>query len=83
MLLKSIPQRFWDKSRTIFQQMGNGASSSGVKGGGIPTLYIYGLSAPARAAWMTAKAAEIPVHLKYIDLFKGEHKTPEFAKVTN
>jgi hypothetical protein len=62
--------------------MGNGASNSGVKGSGIPTLYIYGLSAPARAAWVTAKAAEIPIHLKYIDLFKGEHKTPEFAKVS-
>lgn len=61
--------------------MGNGASSSGVKRKRVPTLYIYGLSAPARAAWMTAKAAEIPVRLKYIDLFKGEHKTPEFAKV--
>lgn len=61
--------------------MGNGASSSGVKRKRVPTLYIYGLSAPARAAWMTAKAAEIPVRLKYIDLFKGEHKTPEFAKI--
>ncbi|CAG2239944.1 GST [Mytilus edulis] len=48
---------------------------------GTPTLYIHGLSAPARAAWMTTKAAEIPVHLKYVDPFKGEHKTPEFAKI--
>jgi hypothetical protein len=59
--------------------MGNGPSAVGAKG--TPTLYIHGLSAPARAAWMTTKAAEIPVHLKYIDPFKGEHKTPDFAKV--
>lgn len=60
--------------------MGNGQSGGG-SAKGTPTLYIHGLSAPARAAWMTTKAAEIPVHLKYIDPFKGEHKTPEFAKV--
>lgn len=44
-------------------------------------LYIHGLSAPSRAVWMTAKAANIPVTIRYLDLFKGEHKTPEFAKV--
>lgn len=44
-------------------------------------LYIHGLSAPSRAVWMTAKAADIPVTVRYLDLFKGEHKTPEFAKI--
>ncbi|KAK3578004.1 hypothetical protein CHS0354_037386 [Potamilus streckersoni] len=45
------------------------------------TLYIHALSAPSRAVWMTAKAADIPVQIRHIDLFKGEHKTPEFAKI--
>ena len=45
-------------------------------------LYIHGLSAPSRAVWMTAKAADIPVTVRYLDLFKGEHKTAEFAKVS-
>ena len=45
-------------------------------------LYLHGLSAPSRAVWMTAKAADIPVTVRYLDLFKGEHKTAEFAKVS-
>ncbi|KAH3866124.1 hypothetical protein DPMN_029178 [Dreissena polymorpha] len=35
----------------------------------------------SRAVWMAAKAANIPVTIRYLDLFKGEHKTTEFAKV--
>jgi glutathione S-transferase len=63
--------------------MGSGASAAAVGDGRAPTLYIYGLSAPSRAAWMTARAANIPINIKYLDLFKGEHKAPEFQKVYN
>ncbi|KAL5019089.1 hypothetical protein ScPMuIL_004811 [Solemya velum] len=59
--------------------MGSGSSAPSV--GKAPTLYLYALSAPSRAVWMTAKAADIPVNIKYVDLFKGEHKTTEFAKI--
>ena len=59
--------------------MGVGSSSSSPKN---LILYLHGLSAPSRAVWMTAKAADIPVTIRYLDLFKGEHKTPEFAKVS-
>lgn len=59
-------------------QIGAGATSKTPKN---LILYIHGLSAPSRAVWMAAKAANIPVTIRYLDLFKGEHKTPEFAKV--
>ena len=59
--------------------MGVGPSNSTPKN---LVLYLHGLSAPSRGVWMTAKAAGIPVIIRYLDLFKGEHKTPEFAKVS-
>jgi len=57
--------------------MGSGASSNKVR----PTLYIFPLSAPCRAVMMTAKAADIHLELKTIDLFKGEQKEEAFLKI--
>jgi len=57
--------------------MGSGASSNRVK----PTLYIFPLSAPCRAVMMTAKAANINLDVKIIDLLKGEQKEEAFLKI--
>lgn len=44
-------------------------------------LYSFPLSPPCRAVIMTAKAANIPLELRNIDLLKGEHKEPAFLKI--
>lgn len=44
-------------------------------------LYYSPASAPCRSIQMTAKALGIALNLKHLDLFKGEHLTPEFLKI--
>ena len=46
-----------------------------------PVLYVWPGSAPCRAVWMTAKAANVDVDVKTVDLLKGEHKQETFLKV--
>lgn len=71
---------FKQKPEEVFikPKMGVGPSTTQPKN---LILYLHGLSAPSRAVWMTAKAADISVTVRYLDLFKGEHKTAEFAKI--
>jgi glutathione S-transferase len=44
-------------------------------------LYIDPLSQPARALMLFVRAAKIECQEKNISIMKGEHKTPEYAKV--
>lgn len=44
-------------------------------------LYYVPGSAPCRAVLLAAKALGVDLNLKYTDLMKGEHLTPEFVKV--
>lgn len=46
-----------------------------------PILYTYPLSPPARAVLLTGAVLGIEFEEKVVDLFKAEHKTPEFVKV--
>ncbi|KAK9881164.1 hypothetical protein WA026_014512 [Henosepilachna vigintioctopunctata] len=43
-------------------------------------LYYINGSAPCRAVLLAAKALGIDLNLKYLDLMKGEHLTPEFIQ---
>jgi len=58
--------------------MGSGASSSPK---GKPTLYYFPFSAPCRAVMMTAKAINLPLEMKKVDLMKGEQKEEAFLKI--
>ncbi|KAF2885297.1 hypothetical protein ILUMI_20885 [Ignelater luminosus] len=44
-------------------------------------LYYLPGSAPCRAVLLAAKAAGVELNLKFLDLMKGEHLTPEFIKI--
>ncbi|KAK9881163.1 hypothetical protein WA026_014511 [Henosepilachna vigintioctopunctata] len=44
-------------------------------------LYYINGSAPCRAVLLAAKALGIDLNLKYLDLMKGEHLTPEFIQI--
>ena len=44
-------------------------------------LYYMALSAPARAAIMTAKIVGVECNLKAINLLEGEHLKPEFIQL--
>ncbi|XP_037953511.1 glutathione S-transferase 1-like [Teleopsis dalmanni] len=44
-------------------------------------LYYATLSPPSRAVMLTAKALELDLELRPINLIKGEHLTPEFLKI--
>ena len=44
-------------------------------------FYYTDLSPPCRATLLTAKALEINLNKKFVDLSKGEHKTPEYAAI--
>ncbi|CAH1154995.1 unnamed protein product [Phaedon cochleariae] len=46
----------------------------------IDFYYVPG-SAPCRNVLLTAKAVGVELNLKYTDLMKGEHLTPEFIKI--
>jgi hypothetical protein len=46
-------------------------------------LYYLPASAPCRSVLLTANAVGVQLNLKYLDLFKREHLTPEFRKVRN
>lgn len=45
-------------------------------------LYYVPGSAPCRTVLLAAKALGVDLNLKYLDLMKGEHLTPEFIKVS-
>ncbi|XP_022909199.1 glutathione S-transferase 1-like [Onthophagus taurus] len=47
---------------------------------GIDLYYVPG-SSPCRAVLLTAKAIGLDLNLKYTDLMKGEHLTPEFIQM--
>jgi glutathione S-transferase len=44
-------------------------------------LYYLPESTPCRAVLLTANAVGLQLNLKCLDLFKGEHMTPQFLKV--
>lgn len=44
-------------------------------------LYYVPGSAPCRAVQLAAAQLDVPLNLKYTDLMKGEHMTPEFLKL--
>lgn len=44
-------------------------------------LYSMAPSAPCRSVLMTAKALGVDVNVKPVNLFAGEHMTPEFLKL--
>jgi glutathione S-transferase len=44
-------------------------------------LYYLPQSSPCRAVMLTANAVGVQLNLKYLDLLKGEHMTPQFLKV--
>lgn len=46
-------------------------------------LYVTPPSAPCRAVLMLLKELGIKVNIKDLDLWRGEHMTPEFLKVSN
>ncbi|XP_072158799.1 glutathione S-transferase 1 isoform X1 [Bemisia tabaci] len=46
-------------------------------------LYYIPFSPPCRAVIMAAKLLEVHINLKYTNLFKDEHKTPEFLKMNS
>lgn len=45
-------------------------------------LYYMLGSPPCHAVMMVAKAVGVDLNLKPVDLFGGEHKSPEFLKVS-
>ena len=45
-------------------------------------LYYMPLSAPCRSIIMLAKTLGVELNLIKLDLFAGEHMTPEFLKVS-
>lgn len=45
-------------------------------------LYYVPGSAPCRTVLLAAKAVGVDLNLKYTDLMKGEHLSPEFIKVS-
>lgn len=47
-----------------------------------PILYYANLSPPSRAVILTAQEIGLELNLKPISLFKREHLTPEFIKVS-
>ncbi|XP_046386069.1 glutathione S-transferase 1-like [Ischnura elegans] len=44
-------------------------------------LYCVDVSPPVRAVLLTGKALGIEFNLKLVDLFKGDHLSPEFTKI--
>lgn len=46
-----------------------------------PILYYLNGSPPVRSVFLVARALNIELDRRYLDLFKGEHMTPEFLKV--
>lgn len=47
-----------------------------------PVLYMTPISPPVRAVLMTAAELGVELEEKKIDLLNGEHKSPEFVKVS-
>lgn len=46
-----------------------------------PILYTFECSPPCRAVMMLAKAIEVPLDIKILDMEKFEHLHPDFIKV--
>lgn len=46
-----------------------------------PILYYLNGSSPVRSVYLVARALNIELDRRFLDLFKGEHLTPEFLKV--
>ncbi|XP_076241613.1 glutathione S-transferase 1-1-like [Calliopsis andreniformis] len=44
-------------------------------------LYYMALSSPCRAVLLTAEAIGLPLNLKEVNLFAGEHLTPEYEEL--
>lgn len=47
-----------------------------------PILYSWPFSPPVRAVWLTARFIELDMEIKLIDVFKMEHLSPEYLKVS-
>lgn len=47
-----------------------------------PILYVALLSQPCRSVLMTCADLGIEFEQRIVDLHKGEHKTPEYLKVS-
>lgn len=47
------------------------------------TLYYMPVSPASRAVVLVAKAINIDLYLREIDISRGEHMTPEYLKVSN
>lgn len=47
------------------------------------TLYYMPVSPASRAVVLVAKAIDIDLDLREIDISRGEHMTPEYLKVSN
>lgn len=48
-----------------------------------PILYYDDISPVVRSVLMLIDALKIDVELKFVDLFKGEHRSDEFFKVNS
>lgn len=46
-----------------------------------PILYGIDLSPPVRGVWLTAKAMNLELEKRPVNLLAGEHLTPEYLKV--
>ncbi len=44
-------------------------------------LYLFAPSPPCRSVYMTAKALDVPLDLKYLEYYKKEHLDEKFLKV--
>lgn len=44
-------------------------------------FYHMPIGSPCRAVLLTASTVGVELNLKFLDLFKGQHLTPEFLKV--
>jgi len=60
--------------------MGSGASSAGGSSGGLEFYWDF-RSPPSRCVHMTLKALGAKYDPKPVDIFKGEHKKPDYLKI--
>lgn len=59
----------------------NNAKGNSISAGMSLDLYYLPLSSPCRAVLLTAEALGLSLNLKKIDLFAGEHLTPEYEQL--
>lgn len=48
-----------------------------------PKLYMMPMSAPVRSVLLCAKALGLQLDMKEMSLFDGDHRKPEFIKVSD